>query len=120
MIESITLGEILTSIGVIAGIIGGVFGLYKYFKKAVEKVLEEQFKAINKRLDDIEDNIKQKEIDACKDFLVRFLSDIERGAGVSEMEMQRFSERYTQYIEKYAQNGYIKDKVARLKEKGLL
>ena len=63
---------------------------------------------------------KQKDIDACKDFLVRFLSDIERGANISEMEMQRFSERYNQYINKYKQNGYIQDKVNKFKEKGLL
>lgn len=120
MIESLTVGEILTGLGVLAGLIAAALGIYKYFKKAVEKVLEEQFKAINERLDDIEAGIKQKDIDACKDFLVRFLSDVERGAGISEMEMQRFSERYNQYINTYEQNGYIKDKVTKLKEKGLL
>ena len=86
----------------------------------IEKVLEEQFKAINERLGDIEKSIKQEDIDTCKDFLVRFLSDVERGVVVSEMEMQRFSERYEHYISTLKQNGYIKDKVTRLKEKGLL
>ena len=120
MLEQITIGEIMTGLGVLAGIVAGVIGIYKYFKKAVEKVLEDQFKALNERLDEIDDQIKEKDIDACKDFLVRFLSDVERGADISEMERQRFSERYNQYINKYEQNGYIQDKVNRLKEKGLL
>lgn len=120
MIGSITIGEFATYIGIVVGFIAGCIALYGYFKKCVEKMLEDQFKAINKRLDSIDENIKQKEIDACKDFLVRFLSDVERGASVTEMEMQRFSERYNQYTVKYEQNGYIKDKVAKLKEKGLL
>lgn len=118
--ENLSIGTIVTFIGLLVGLIGGCVALYGYFKKVVEKMLEDQFKAINKRLDSIDENIKQKEIDACKDFLVRFLSDVERGASVTEMEMQRFSERYNQYIVKYEQNGYIKDKVAKLKEKGLL
>lgn len=120
MIESLTVGEILTGIGVLGALIAAAFGIYKYFKKAVEKVLEEQFKSIKERLDEIDKIIKEKDIDACKDFLVRFLSDIERGADISEMERQRFSERYNQYINKYQQNGYIQDKANKLREKGLL
>lgn len=118
--ENLTVGTVVTVIGLLVGLIGGCAALYGYLKKVVTNMLEDQFKAINKRLDEIEEGIKQKDIDACKDFLVRFLSDIERGAGISEMEMQRFSERYNQYINKYEQNGYIQDKVNRLKEKGLL
>lgn len=118
--ESITIGSLATYISIAVGLIGGCIALYGYLKKVIGNMLEDQFKAINERLDDIDKNIKQKDIDACKDFLVRFLSDIERGAAVSEMEMQRFSERYNQYTVKYEQNGYIKDKVAKLKEKGLL
>lgn len=127
MMESVTVGEILTAVGVMGALIAAAVGIYKYFKKAVEKVLEEQFQSINKqfksineRLDEIDKMIMQKDIDACKDFIVRFLSDVERGADISEMETQRFSERYNQYINKYQQNGYIQDKVNKLKEKGLL
>ena len=120
MIEQITVGEILTGLGVLTALVAAALGIYKYFKKAVEKVLEEQFKKINERLDGIDKIIKEKDIDACKDFLVRFLSDVERGADISEMEMQRFSERYNQYVHKYEQNGYIGDKVNKLREKGLL
>ena len=120
MLEQITIGEILTGLGVLTALIAAAIAIYKYFKKAVENVLEEQFKRINERLDEIDETIKQKDIDACKDFLVRFLSDVERGADISEMEMQRFSERYNQYIHKYEQNGYIQDKVNKLREKGLL
>lgn len=118
--ETLTLGTILTAIGLLVGLVGGCAALYGYLKKVVMNMLEDQFKAINKRLDEIEEGIKQKDIDACKDFLVRFLSDVERGANISEMEMQRFSERYNQYVNKYEQNGYIQDKVNKFKEKGLL
>ena len=120
MIESLTVGEILTGLGILTALIAAALGIYKYFKKAVEKVLEEQFKKIYERFDELDETIKQKDIDACKDFLVRFLSDVERGADISEMERQRFSERYNQYINKYEQNGYIQDKVNKLREKGLL
>ena len=135
MIENITLGQIGVSLTLLVGIIGGIVYLKNKIKEWVEDFLdkkfiaidkrfddleEHKFKAIDKRFDDLEEKIDKVDEETCKNFLVRFLGDVERdNADILPQEYQRFWEEYEHYIDNKG-NSYIKEWVAKLKKKELL
>ena len=52
-------------------------------------------------------NIRQIDISQCKNFLVKFLGDIEKGLYIDEVQKQRAYEVYDHYINDLNQNSYI-------------
>ena len=82
--------------------------LSNFFKKQVDKTL----KPIHNRLDDIE-------LSTDKNFLVRFLSDIEQNNPIDEVEKERFYETFKRYKE-LGGNSYISHKVEKLEKEGKL
>ena len=52
-------------------------------------------------------NIRQIDISQCKNFLVKFLGDIEKGLYIDEVQRQRAYEVYDHYINDLNQNSYI-------------
>ena len=56
---------------------------------------------------------------ACKNYLVSFLSDVEKDELTDEIERERFWEQYQHYTE-HGGNSYIKRKVEKLKSEGKL
>lgn len=119
MLEAITLGDIGVMVAFLVALISGVSFLLNHVKKSVEKIVKEQIAPITERLSDLEKDIESVDIENCKNFLVRFLADVEQGIIVDEIEKERFWEQYEHYT-KGGHNGYIKNKVSRLQEKGLL
>ena len=118
--ENITLGQIGVSLTLLVGIIGGIVYLKNKIKEWVEEFLDKQFIAIDKRFDDLEEKIDRVDEETCKNFLVRFLGDVERdNADILPQEYQRFWEEYEHYINSKG-NSYIKEWVAKLKKKELL
>ena len=102
-------------------LLGGVaYKLWGGFKTAVENAVKDQFKDLTDTLDDINTKLGKVDKEACKNFLVRCLADVERGNVMSETELQRFKEQYDHYTEDLHQNTYIKDKVQKLKAEGKL
>ena len=91
---------VITSLGVI---------INTYFTKRMD----------NKR-DDLEKKIESVAIANCKNFLVSFLANVERGFPIDEVEKKRFYEEYDAYVNQYKQNSYIHDKVEKLKKEGKL
>lgn len=57
--------------------------------------------------------------EACKNYLVTFLSEIERGHKMDEIELERFWEQYKHYIEGGG-NSYIKRRVEKYRDDGRL
>lgn len=106
--ENITLGTIATYVAFLVALIGGVEFLLARFNK----LFDNKLKPINKRLNDIE-------LSSDKNFIVRFLADIEQGNQVDEVELERFYEIYQRYIE-LGGNSYIKRRFDKLKEEGKL
>lgn len=106
--ENITIGQITTIIvGVVALISGVEFLLIRF-----NKLFDTKLAPINTRLNQIE-------LSSDKNFIVRFLADIEQGNLVDEVEKERFYEIYKRYIE-LGGNSYIKRRVDKLTNEGKL
>lgn len=63
--------------------------------------------------------LKKVDMESTKNYLVMVLSDIEKGKKMDEIESERFWEQYRHYTEAGG-NSYIKRRVERYKEEGLL
>lgn len=94
----------------------------KEIKDALSEMLKDQFKEVNTKLDGMQDKVNKIDEQACKNFLVRYLADIERGVIIYDSEKSRFWEEYDHYVDpdEIDGNSYIKEWVARLKEEGKL
>lgn len=124
MIQNLTLQEISVAIVFIGGLIAGVKYLKKELedclKEFLERLLNKQFEDVNNKLDAMQRSIRTLDVQATKNFLVRYLADIEREDVIFDTEKQRFWEEYDHYINDLKENSYIKEWVARLKEEGKL
>lgn len=94
--EKLTLGEILGALTFVVSFIGALSYLSNVLKKQV-----------NKTLKPIQDSIKELDVSQCKNFLVRFLADIEQGNELDEVEKERAYEVYDHYTNDLKQNSYI-------------
>ena len=117
--EGISIGQIAGAISFIVGLIGGIIALAKYLKKGIGVVVKEEIKPIHDRLDVLENQNKDLELNADKNFLVRFLSDVEQSQIIDEVETERFYETYERY-HALGGNSYIDHKVEKLKKEGKL
>lgn len=106
--ENITIGQITTIIVGVGALISGVEFLLIRFNKLFDRKLA----PINTRLNQIE-------LSSDKNFIVRFLADIEQGNQVDEVEKQRFYEIYQRYRE-LGGNSYVSHKVEKLQKEGKL
>ena len=128
MIQNLTLNEIAIGLAFLVGLYGSIKYIKKVIKEGLEKVVEEglenilddKFDAINTKLDEMKASVRTLDVQAAKNFLVRYLADIERGDTIYEAEKQRFWEAYDHYTNDLVENSYIKEWVARLKEEGKL
>lgn len=117
--EHVTVGQITTGITLLATFIGSVVAVYKYFCNLLGKQIEESLKPIEQKVDMIAKNMNDMDLNHCKDFLSRFISDLEQGQTVSEIELERFHETYAHY-QKICSSPYLQDKVEKLKKQGKL
>lgn len=119
-VKNITLLDISVIVLFVVGLIRGVQELKKSIKEFLEKLLADHFKEVNNKLNDMQTSITALDKQSCKNFLVRYLADIERGNIIYDSERQRFWEEYDHYIKDLGENSFIKEWVARLKEEGKL
>lgn len=99
--QNITLGDIATWAAFIVALGGSVAAIIKGVQKVVEKLL------------------LPLSLDNAKNYLVPFLSKVERGEAVDEIELERFHEEYTFYTS-HGGNSYVKSRVAKLQKEGKL
>lgn len=104
--ENITIGEISAFLTFLVGFIGSVIYLINILKKVLIKAL----KPIN-------ESIKELDVSQCKNFLVRFLADIEQNNPIDEVEKERAYEIYDHYTNDLKQNSYIHKRWQELMEK---
>ena len=114
MLENV--GAILATV---AAVMGSCAGIYVYIKKALKALFDTQTKDLQARLDKQEAAINRVDMENCKNFLVSFLSKVDKGNDVDEIEKERFWEQYEHYSS-LGGNSYIKNKVEALCKKGLL
>lgn len=74
---------------------------------AFKKILDKSMQPIQKKIDVID-------IHQCKNFLVRFLANVERGQKMDDIEIKRAYDVYEHYTKDLKQNSYIHDKWERL------
>lgn len=72
-----------------------------------------------KKQDDIKEEIKQIQLDNCKNYLVQAIAKVESGQDLSPVEKERYWENYDTYI-KLGGNSYIHSETERLKKGGKL
>ena len=94
--ENITLGQIATILAFIVGLLGSV----KYLSKELKN-------QVNKTLEPINNSIKELDVGQCKNFLVRFLADVENRKFLDQVEIERAYEIYDHYTNDLKQNSYI-------------
>ena len=123
-IQNLTLEQISIAILFVVGLIGGVKYLKSEIKNGIkeflDKELDARFKVVNDKLDDMQESINDLDVYTTKNFLVRFLSDVEREDYIYEQEKQRFWEEYDHYKDDLKENSYIKEWVEQLKKEGKL
>lgn len=109
---------------VAGGVICGV--AMKYGKKILDKALkpfEDRMDKMDKtREEQHQDTIQQinnVQLYSDKNFLVRFLADIEQGNQIDDVEIERFYEVYKNYKD-LGGNSYIQHKVEKLQKEGKL
>lgn len=119
MIEDITVGQIVAALTCIVSVLSGVAAVKKFATKWLVSGLQGDFAKINAKIDDIGKRVDTVDLEACKSYLVGYLSDVESGRERSEIETARFWEQY-QHYEHIGGNSYVHRKVEQLKAEGKL
>lgn len=113
----LTLGEIGLAVTFLVGLLTGIGVLYGKIKGWVSKAFKEEFKPFNEKIDNLSKRIDEVDLGSVKNYLVSYLSDIEKNEKIDEIEKERFFEQYEHY-QKIGGNSYIKHKVDKLKAEG--
>lgn len=92
----------------------------KELRDALTEMLKDQFKEVNDKLDTMQGSLKKVDTQTCKNFLVIFLANVERGLDVYDDEKRRFWEEYDHYVDELKENSYIKEWTHKLTEEGKL
>lgn len=128
--EQITLGQVGLCLTFILGIIGGISKfktiLENWTTKQVKPLIEGMNTSFKKEIDDLRSEVNElkKQVDRqdmenVKNYLVLFLSDLDRNAKPNEIELARFDEEM-KYYESKGGNSYIHRTYERLKQEGKL
>lgn len=104
---NITLGQISAFIGLIAGLITSVSIIILFLQKSLKKVIKNELEPMSIQIEKINSNVNNLDVSQCKNFLVRFLADVEQGNKLDEVEKERAYEIYDHYTNDLKQNSYI-------------
>lgn len=126
----IAVEDITAFISVVAGVITGGLVIFRFASSVVQKwmcgllkpvndKIDESNKIIMTRLDANAEEIKQMQLEQYKNFLTRYLADIERDVVLTEIELERFNDLYTKYTN-LGGNSYVHRKIDKLKGQGKL
>lgn len=117
--EGLTVGQIIQTITLLAALIGSLGVISHQVKKYASGWLTSGLKPIEVKIDHLNEKISFVDMESCKNFLVRFLADVEQGSEIDEVEKQRFYEVWKHYSS-IGGNSYIENKVDKLKKAGKL
>lgn len=81
---------------------------------AVGVIVNKFNKMFDKKLEPINESIKNLDEATCKNYLVTFLKGIEKGEEMDEVEIERAYEVYDHYSNVLRKNGYIHSKWKKL------
>ena len=126
----IAVEDITAFISVVAGVITGGLVIFKFVSSIVQKWMCSLLKPVNDRIDESNriimarldanaEELKQMQLEQYKNFLIRYLADIERDTELTEIELERFNDIYTKY-DNLGGNSYVHRKIDKYKEQGKL
>ena len=115
--ENITVGQISTFLGLLAGIITSCGVILAFTQKILKKTIKNELEPMSVQINKICDDVKTLDTNQCKNFLVRFLADVEQGNKLDEVEKERAYEVFDHYTNDLKQNSYIHKRWHQLMEK---
>lgn len=126
----IAVEDITTFISVIAGVITGLGIIAKFLDNMMKKWVTSLVDPINEKIEDynnemirlLEKNsqeIHNVDLSQCKNFISRYLADMERGRDLTEIEYERFNDILEHY-DGIGGNSYVHRKIDKLKDQGKL
>lgn len=101
--ENITLGQISNVLLWIIAFVTAISTIVTAIVIFLNKIIKKQLTPINDKIDKLD-------LNDCKNFLVRFLADVERGQVIDEVEEKRAHDVYDHYKNDLKGNSYIGDK----------
>lgn len=113
----ITLGQIGAFLGLIAGIIASSSAIILFMQKVLKRTIKNELEPMSIQIEKISDNVKTLDTNQCKNFLVRFLADVEQGNELDKVETERAYEVFDHYTNDLKQNSYIHKRWKELMEK---
>ena len=119
-IQNLTLEQISAALLFIVALIGGVKYLKKELVNFLNNLLDSKFKTTNGKIDDVATALRTLDVQTTRNFLVRYLADIERGQFIYDTEKEQFWKEYDHYIDELKENSFIKKWAERLEEEGKL
>ncbi len=117
--DGITIGQIFEWAIFLVGGVGAIAGLGKMLRSGLHQALEGELEPINQKLNNLEQQLDNADRERAKNFIVRFLADVEQGEPIDQDELHCFWDNYEIY-KAMGGNSYIHDKVEKLKAKGKL
>lgn len=117
--ESITIGQIFEWAIWLVGGVGALITLYKFLGKGFHKALRSELDPINQKLTELERKHDLSDREHAKNYIVRFLADVEQGEPIDQDELHCFWDNYELYKE-MGGNSYVHEKVEKLKAEGKL
>ena len=117
--ENITLGDLSKMMLFAVSLIGAIEFLALRMRKYIKSTMKDELEPIKENQVKHDKRLNEIELNSDKNFLVRYLSDIENDTPVDEIERERFYEVYNRYRE-LGGNSYIAHKVEKLQKEGKL
>lgn len=126
----IAVDDITTFISVIAGVITGLGIIAKFLDNMMKKWVTSLVDPLNKKIEDynsemirlLEKNreeIHNVDLSQCKNFISRYLADMERERDLTEIEYERFND-ILQHYDEIGGNTYVHNRIEKLKKQGKL
>ncbi len=110
-LENITIGQIAVGLLLLLNVWDLIERFYQRIKKPADAILDKALDPLKKELASFKKETKDKldNIDesVCKNYLVRFLKDVEMGHELDSVEIQRAYEIYAHYTNDLHRNSYI-------------
>lgn len=119
-VQNLTLEEVSAGILFIVALIGGVKYLKKELVNFLNNLLDSKFKTTNDKIDEVASALRTLDVQTTRNFLVRYLADVERGQYVYDTEKEQFWKEYDHYIKELKENSFIRKWVERLEDEGKL
>lgn len=117
--ESITIGQIFEWAIWLSGGIGALVGLCKLARNWFHQALKSELEPINQKLNELDRKRDISDREHAKNYIVRFLADVEQGEPIDQDELHCFWDNYKIY-QSLGGNTYVHEKVEKLKAEGKL